>query len=363
MTLRLLAVVLSMLFALPVPSVRAQTLKERTTAEFAISVPSDWVQRPLNISLFAPVIAANREIFAGMGANAVGRLLESLNSFIAEDPMAPASVAVNRAPLGIDEEVARLERSPEVHTTSRRRMILPVGPALEYKWTTAITMPSGQRVTFAYTDYYLQSPWQATYVLHFGSVTDRGDADAPLFDRIAASFRWTKPERFAVLGFSILAPGGEGWLPLKRAPDQIQFLKVFARRGAEPHTVSVLASARDIRPFTFATPADLLAAVKSDLEPGESRLRNAVSSAESSTTPAPLCVRYRVVMEDLGVPGFVGAVFITTRFGLRCVHPEVPWLVMDVVCSQRALRGREQLDVDAEIARLFDSVVFTRADP
>ena len=342
----------------------APTLEERPTAEFVISVPSHWVRRPLNMQLFAPLLKANRDLFAGGDANTIGRLLESLNCFIAEDPTAPASVAVNRAPLGTDREIARLDGSADVRSTSRRRIVLPVGPAVEYKWSTTLALPSGQPVTFAYTDYYLQSPWQATYVLHFSSTTDRADAHAPLFDQIAASFRWTKPERFAILGLSILAPGGEGWLPFSRNPVHIQFAKVFERRGAEPHTVTVVALARDARPFTIATNADLLAAVKNDLTPsGEPRFRNAVSSVESSTTPAPLCVRYRLVMEDLGVPGFEGAVFITTRVGLRCVHPEVSWLVLDLVCSQRVLRGRKQLDVDAEIARLFDSVVFTTAAP
>lgn len=340
------------------------TLEERPTAEFVIAVPSYWVRRPPNIHLFAPLIKANRDFFAGRDANTIGRLLESLNCFIAEDPTTPASVAVNRAPLGTDSEIARLEGSADVRSTSRRRIALPVGSAVEYKWSASLTLPSGQHVTFVYTDYYLQSPWQATYVLHFSSTTDRADAHAPLFEQIAASFRWTKPERFAILGLSILAPGGEGWLPLSKNPTHIQFAKVFERRGAEPHTVTAVAFARDVRPFTIAANADLLAAVKNDLTPsGEPRFRNAVSSVEPSTTPAPRCVRYRLVMEDLGVPGFEGAVFITTRFGLRCVHPEVPWLVLDVVCSQRVLRGRKQLDVDAEIARLFDSVVFTTAPP
>ena len=212
----------------PVPA-----MEERTTAEFAIAVPSHWVQRDVaDTGRLAPLLAANRELFPGMDDGTVRRLLGLLNSFFAEDPIAPASVAVNRVPLGIDGEVARLERSSEVRTMSRRSIVLTVGPALEYKWGSTFTMPSGQRVAFAYTNYYLQSPWQATYVLHFGSTIDRGDADAPLFERIAASFRWAGPERFVGRGFSVLAPGGEGWLPLKRGPDSPSWLR--RKRYAHP---------------------------------------------------------------------------------------------------------------------------------
>jgi hypothetical protein len=171
-------------------------------------------------------------------------------------------------------------------------------------------------------------------------------------------------QRLEFDAFSILPPTGEDWSVINPAVlrQQIPDLLVLFSKTVTPpsrfHTVT--ATVRGGRlPNSAGSRTELLQQLaRNNFVQTEQRYRPVSFNISPDQTLAPDCLRYDGVIEDRGVPGYQGSVFMWDQHGFVCLHPYVPEGAIDIQYSQRWLQGEQPLLLEAEGEPFLRSLVF-----
>lgn len=185
----------------------------------------------------------------------------------------------------------------------------------------------------------------------------------------ASSIPYQQSSRIQYLGFSILPPQGEGWVAQKHpagSPPMACFGRSLSKQesgAGAPHTVVATVSANRYPNITRNDRAALLNYLidtqrKELLK--EERYKPVSFEASEDTSTGHRCIKWSFTVEDRGVPGFTGEVFMLGGWGLRCAHPEVASLVVDVFYTQRFRQGGQWMTaLDTEAESFLKSLRFT----
>jgi len=164
--------------------------------------------------------------------------------------------------------------------------------------------------------------------------------------------------------FSILPPNGENWSVVNPAVFRQQIpdlLVIFSKTVTPPsrfHTVT--ATVRGGRlPNSAGSRTELLQLLaRNNFVQTEQRYRPVSFNIAPDKTLAPDCLRYDGVIEDRGVPGYPGSLFIWDQHGFVCLHPYVQEGAIDIQYSQRWLQGEQPLLLEVEGESFLRSLVF-----
>ena len=149
-------------------------------------------------------------------------------------------------------------------------------------------------------------------------------------------------------GFSILPPQEKEWVAQKGAPGE-RTLACFSRFPSKqeagagaPHTVVALVMAARQPDVPRHNRKELINYLTDRLKKewwGEERHEPVSFEASEDTKAGPYCIKWSLTVEDRGVPGYTGEVFMFGGSGLRCAHPDLTSLVTDVSYTQRFRQG------------------------
>lgn len=172
-------------------------------------------------------------------------------------------------------------------------------------------------------------------------------------------------QRLEFEGFSILPPQGDNWFiapPALRKQQGPGMIASFGKLTTPPSkTHTVVATVRGGRaPFSAGSRAELLRKFAQGYSEQTNRNRPVSVNISPDRTLAPDCVRYDVKVEDRGVPGYPGSVYIMDMHGFVCLHPDLPDAVIDIQYSQRRLQEDPPLALEAEGEPFVKSLLFTR---
>lgn len=194
--------------AAPIPTLEPDwTLYEKPEYGFAIALPPRWEQ----IDMDAQTLEASLEMLgdenpemATLLSGQASSLVISGIKFFGFDVSVEAvstgfatNVNVLSQPLGMEMSldvftqvtVAQLENMELVKgRVSQRRVNLSTGEAVELKYRMEMQVPYGGTVTIAVTQYAFIRGEDA-YVITLGTTEDQVETYAPLFEKIAQSFR------------------------------------------------------------------------------------------------------------------------------------------------------------------------------
>ena len=134
-------------------------------------------------------------------------------------------------------------------------------------------------------------------------------------------------------GYSVRAPQGEGWFLIYQDSQSVGFGK---RKISPTHAFTATATSTRINK-KLTTLAEIVAYVKNGNAASADPKRETVLKNDAVTdegAPAPLCAGYRLKTEDRGAPGNHGKLF-KLSYGIVCVHPAVPDMLVDVGYSER----------------------------
>jgi len=180
---------------------------------------------------------------------------------------------------------------------------------------------------------------------------------------------------FVFAGFSVLPPRGASWVVLPLEAGDYNHVVMFGKRvrdtppstPAEERTVIAVAKLWDLRDDGPRTAEGLQRwSERSGAKAGErfSPRHHALGlTAVVEPGRGAECVRYALAVEDDGVPGFPGSVFVLSARGIRCLHPRWPRYAVDLSYSERHLRGQPPLALDAEAEPFMRSLHFTPERP
>src|SRR5262245_45011675 len=150
--------------------------------------------------------------------------------------------------------------------------------------------------------------------------------------------------RMDLYGFSVLSPQGSGWFVGERGSDPrgVMFGKALVK-GPVP-TLVAIASAADVPSEIIARDADELRTVMERLMweryrvvNGQYFLRQYNASVDRS--PGAECIRYDLLQDERTNPVLKGKDLEIRVWGLNCLHPANPRLMIKVYYSLRTERG------------------------
>jgi hypothetical protein len=147
----------------------------------------------------------------------------------------------------------------------------------------------------------------------------------------------TSPDAtYELEGYSVHAPKGEDWFLIYQDKKSVSFGK---KKISPTHAFTVTATSERTNK-KIKTLAEIVAYVKkgnaASIDPQrETILKNDAVTDEEA--PAPLCAGYRLKTEDRGVPG-TSITLLKLSYGIVCVHPTAPNLLVDVGYSERGTK-------------------------
>lgn len=167
---------------------------------------------------------------------------------------------------------------------------------------------------------------------------------------VAAQFRVepiTSPDTtYELEGYSVHAPTGADWFLMYQDKQSAAFGK---KKISPTHAVTATATSK-LMDKKLKTLAEIIDYVKKGNAASINKQRQTILKNDVVTdeeAPAPLCAGYRLKTEDRGVPGTDGTTLFTLSYGIVCVHPAVPELLIDVGYSER---GKEE-ELNSELIR------------
>jgi|CXWL01.1.fsa_nt_gi hypothetical protein len=172
-------------------------------------------------------------------------------------------------------------------------------------------------------------------------------------------------QRLEFGGVSILPPQGDNWfmappaLRRQQGPDVIVSFMKLASPPSKTHTVVAIVRGGRV-PISAGSRAELLQKYAQGYLEQTNRNRPVSVNISPNRTLAPDCVRYDVTVEDRGVPGYPGSLYIVDMHGFACLHPDLPNAVIDIQYSQRRLQEDPPLALEAEGEPFVKSLLFTR---
>lgn len=172
-------------------------------------------------------------------------------------------------------------------------------------------------------------------------------------------------QRLEFEGFSILPPKGENWfmappaLRKQQGPDMIVSFLKLATPPSKTHTVAATVRGGRV-PISAGSRAELLQKLAQVYFEQTGRHRPVSVTIAPNNTLAPDCVRYDGTVEDRGVPGYPGSVYIMDMHGFVCLHSDLPDAAIDIQYSQRRLQEDPPLALEAEGEPFVKSLLFNR---
>jgi hypothetical protein len=166
---------------------------------------------------------------------------------------------------------------------------------------------------------------------------------------------------YELQGITINPPQGQNWYVLRRDREAV----FFGKKVDSPTHAFAATAITQLVQRTFNSPEEFLEFVKQahgvEIDPVRQRVLENDAALDGSTTR--YCVRYHIKTEDGAARGTQNEPLITVNYGVTCMHPTIPQLLVDVGYSER---GRQN-DLDPELRAEGDSVVrslrFTGVEP
>ena len=146
----------------------------------------------------------------------------------------------------------------------------------------------------------------------------------------------------------------------QQGPDMIVSFLKLAIPPSKTHTVVATVRGGRTR-ISAGSRSELLQKFAQNIFVQEGRYRPVSVNIAPDRTLAPDCVRYDWTVEDRGVPGYPGSIFILDMHGFVCLHPDfLPDGVIDISYSQRRLQEEPPLSLEAEGEPFVKSLLFNR---
>jgi hypothetical protein len=171
-------------------------------------------------------------------------------------------------------------------------------------------------------------------------------------------------------GFSVLPPGGEGWVtPSKSPKDLAMFGKMDPEHAKQRGSVVVAAVGLQARQHDIATGPGLLAEVAAWARgPQGDRITLQAEQLElyRDDALATDCVRLNLAYQERGNPNYPGQTLAMPMWGRACRHPQVAGYFVQVSCSERRPVATPSLMTEAlraECGRTIDSLRFLPPPP
>jgi hypothetical protein len=157
-------------------------------------------------------------------------------------------------------------------------------------------------------------------------------------------------------GYSVVSPPGKDWFELQRDRNNALFGKKIASRT---HAFIATAQSTPIAE-KFQSPEQFLEYVsKAALEPDDKRNRLIENRVELDPAVGRYCVRFYTKALDRGALSARGFPLVLETYGVSCVHPGDPGLVVNVSYSERGQLAEDSPELLAEGARFVESLKFT----
>lgn len=172
-------------------------------------------------------------------------------------------------------------------------------------------------------------------------------------------------QRLEFEGFSILPPKGENWfmappaLRQQQGPDVIVSFLKLATPPSKTHTVAATVRGGRV-PFSAGSRAELLQKFAQASFEQTKRNRPVSVNISPDRILSPDCVRYDATVEDRGVPGYPGSIYILDQHGFICLHPGLPDAAINIQYSQRRLQEEPPLALKTEGEPFVKSFLFKR---
>ncbi len=161
-------------------------------------------------------------------------------------------------------------------------------------------------------------------------------------------------------GYSVLAPQGIGWFELKRDKQTVLFGKKIASRT---HAVIATAMSTQITE-KFEQPEDFLEYMsRMPFEADARRNRMIENRLELDASIGRFCVRLYARAIDRGAVNAEGRPLLLETYGVSCLHPADPTLVVSVSYSERGLLAETNAELRAQGESFVGSLKFTALKP
>ncbi len=161
-------------------------------------------------------------------------------------------------------------------------------------------------------------------------------------------------------GYSVTAPPGKDWFELKRDRHNVFFGKKLASR-----THAFIATALSTTIIEkFESPVQFREYVsKAALDDGGERGPLLENRVELDAAVGPFCVRFYNKSLDRGAVNAKGYPLPLETYGVSCLHPADPGVVVSVSYSERGLLAEASPALRAEGERFVSSLRFTSLAP
>jgi len=165
---------------------------------------------------------------------------------------------------------------------------------------------------------------------------------------------------YELKGYSILPPQGKDWFELKRDPQTVFFGKKIASRT---HAFAATAMSAPITD-KFENPQAFLDYVSRMLPMrGDGRHRVIENRVEVDVRLGDFCVRHHTTAEDRDAPYAQGRTLLAETFGITCLHPDNPNLIISVSYTERGNPAETSAELRAEGESFVRSLKFTPYRP
>jgi len=161
-------------------------------------------------------------------------------------------------------------------------------------------------------------------------------------------------------GYSVLAPQGKFWFEMQRNHQQALFGKKLDSRT---HAFNATATSGQVRE-KFASREQFREYIDRMSSAADGTARKVIGyDSEFDLSLPAWCVKYHLRSEDRGAPYARGRALLQEDFGIACLHPQSPDLVVDVGYSERGRPGEMSADLRAEGEGFMRSLKLTPRRP
>lgn len=166
---------------------------------------------------------------------------------------------------------------------------------------------------------------------------------------------------YELQGVTIGAPQGNNWFVMS---EDRQAVLLGKKIDSPTHAFGATAVSRGIAD-KFDSPEEFREFVKklhaTELDADRHTLLE--NDAVIDASVAPYCARYHLKTEDRRAPGASGLPLIMVSYGVACMHPTVPQLLINVGYSERGKPAELDPELRAEGDSVVRSLKFTESQP
>ncbi len=160
---------------------------------------------------------------------------------------------------------------------------------------------------------------------------------------------------------TIHPPQGKDWYVFRSDREAVFFGK---KLDSPTHAFAVSVITQLIE-RTFASPEEFLEFIRQAHQAGIDPARQKVleNDAVLDESVARYCVRYHVKAQDTGAPGAQNTPLTVVNYGVTCMHPRSPQLLVDAGYSERGRNDELNAELRAEGDSVVRSLSFTEIGP